>query len=291
MLHFWLRNHVIAATCVASLLASSQPANAWSAASGWFQAPGARVRLIAASIPGGNGADRVFAGVQMQLDKGWKTYWRTPGDAGGIPPELDFEQSVNLKAGPILYPAPHRSTDTNGTSLVYSDEVVFPVEIRPEDPAAPPLLKANVLFGVCLDVCVPVETALALDLVDQPGAEAGIGEKLMTYLRRVPHKMSMGARTTPTVQSIKARLTGPAPEIIIEARYASAAAQSGDLFVEIEDGTNIAIPAKVSLPDDAVARFRVDLAKTPNISKLKGKVARITLVSKAEQSETEWRIE
>ena len=280
MLHCWLRNHVIAATCVASLLATSQPANAWSAASGWFQAQGARVRLIAASIADGSGADRVFAGVQLQLDKSWKTYWRTPGDAGGIPPELDFEKSINLQAGPVLYPAPHGSTDANGTSIVYSDEVVFPVQITPEDLAAPSLLKANVVFGACLDVCVPVETALALELVDQQGADASISEKLMKYLRRVPHKVLMGAATTPSVQSIKARLTGPVPEIIIEARYASAGAQSGDLFVEIEDGTNISIPAKISLwrdnLDETAAAIRLAAAADSD-----GKIVAIRSASKA----------
>ncbi|MCB1435055.1 MAG: hypothetical protein KDK75_21725, partial [Alphaproteobacteria bacterium] len=39
-------------------------------------------------------ADGVWTtGVQIELDDGWKTYWRMPGDAG-IPPQFTWTASV-----------------------------------------------------------------------------------------------------------------------------------------------------------------------------------------------------
>ena len=212
------RFHLFVVLTLVVLLDPSQSANAWTAASDWVQSPGARVRIIAANIESNGGIDSIVAGVQLQLDKGWKTYWRTPGDAGGIPPELDWDQSDNMTVAQILYPAPHRLESSIGTSIGYSDEVVFPLQIKLKDPAKPALLRINVLFGICKDICVPVESELALKLVDQPGAEAGISAKLISNLKRVPHKIKFGADASPTVKSVSAKLTGSAPEIIIDAR-------------------------------------------------------------------------
>ena len=36
-----------------------------------------------------------MAAVEMRLDSGWKTYWRTPG-AGGLPTQFDFTASRNI---------------------------------------------------------------------------------------------------------------------------------------------------------------------------------------------------
>ena len=94
-------------------------------------------------------------------------------------------------------------------------------------------------------------------------------EKLRTFLRRVPHKVDVGSSQNPSVQSIKAKLTSPAPEIVVEARYAAGAAQTRDMFVEIVGGLNVAIPHRISMSDDGVTRFRVDLAEIPKPATLR----------------------
>ena len=52
-----------------------------------------RVSLLA----GGYSAGRHRAGLLIELDGLWKTYWRVPGDAG-IPPQLDWSGSQNAAA-------------------------------------------------------------------------------------------------------------------------------------------------------------------------------------------------
>ena len=45
---------------------------------------------------GGADNGELLAGVQIRLEPGWKTYWRTPGDSG-VPPSFDWSGSKNLK--------------------------------------------------------------------------------------------------------------------------------------------------------------------------------------------------
>ena len=54
------------------------------AATDWIDGPKADVRLISATTAVGD-RDKIPLGIEVRLDDGWKTYWRSPGDAG-IPP-------------------------------------------------------------------------------------------------------------------------------------------------------------------------------------------------------------
>ena len=63
-----------------------------------------------------------------------------PGDSG-VPPSFDWTGSKNLKQAEVLYPAPHRFADANGTAIGYDDEVVFPVKLTPEREGEPIELK------------------------------------------------------------------------------------------------------------------------------------------------------
>ncbi|OCX66983.1 hypothetical protein BFP70_03440 [Thioclava sp. SK-1] len=128
-----------------------------------------------------------MAAIRVSLDKGWKTYWRNPGDAG-IPPHINFAQSRNVADVKIHWPAPHVFEQNGMRSVGYKDEMILPIEITPQDPNRPMTLSASMDFGICDDICVPVsvnlDTALSgLGLPDplisdalnsQPRAVAGI---------------------------------------------------------------------------------------------------------------------
>ena len=71
--------------CAASPVLASQ-------ASDWSVTNGAAIRLLPGDAkPGGDG----LAGLEIRLDEGWKTYWRSPGDAG-IPPTFDWSKSEKI---------------------------------------------------------------------------------------------------------------------------------------------------------------------------------------------------
>lgn len=106
--------------------------------------------------------------LHIALAPGWKTYWRSPGDAG-IPPMFDWTGSENLASVRFHWPRPH-VFELNGLQTVgYKGELVLPIEVIPADPTRPVRLKGSVELGVCDDICLPA--ALPFDLVvEGPGA-------------------------------------------------------------------------------------------------------------------------
>ena len=104
------------------------------------------------------------AGLHIALDKGWKTYWRNPGEAG-IPPLIKAEASENLKTMEVLFPLPIRIIDDSGEALGYHDEVVFLLKLTPVDPAKPVTAAVSAFFGVCEKICIPAKFSGALKFV------------------------------------------------------------------------------------------------------------------------------
>lgn len=113
-----------------------------------------------------NGAH--MAAVELQLAPGWKTYWRSPGDAG-IPPSFDWSGSENVKSVRIHWPAPEVFEANGMQTIGYHESLILPVEITPEDPARPVKLSLVMALGVCDEICLPAMVELSSDL-DAPGA-------------------------------------------------------------------------------------------------------------------------
>src|ERR671934_2308361 len=92
-----------AAIGVATALLASSLAFAARAddASPWQRDGHSAVRLVAGSRSG----TVLLGGIAFQLQPGWKTYWRMPGDSG-VPPRFDFSKSENIEAVTVLLPAP-----------------------------------------------------------------------------------------------------------------------------------------------------------------------------------------
>ncbi|MEP1538646.1 MAG: protein-disulfide reductase DsbD domain-containing protein [Paracoccaceae bacterium] len=110
---------------------------------------------------------RRMAGLRLTLAPGWKTYWRTPGDAG-IPPQFDWKRARNLGGVAIDWPAPTVFVDNGFRSLGYKDQVILPLTITARDGSKPVHLRGRMNLGVCAEVCVPY----ALDIDQKLFAEA-----------------------------------------------------------------------------------------------------------------------
>ena len=109
-----------------------------------------------------------MAGLELKLAKGWKTYWRSPGDAG-IPPRFDWSGSENLESVRLHWPAP-TVFHTNGyLTIGYKGGLVLPIEIEAKDPSQPVRLRAVMELGICEDICLPAVLELSADLA-APGA-------------------------------------------------------------------------------------------------------------------------
>lgn len=278
---------IIAAVLTASLALGAE-AEAGPLATPWVEAHGAQARLIAGSVtPRKTGESNLAAGLAINLSPGWKTYWRSPGDSGGLPPHFDWSASVNLDAAKVLYPAPRRFRDAIGDSVGYSGPVVFPIEIRPKDPAKPVELRLSLSYGICREICVPAEAELALTI--PAGAIIPASPEITAALLAVPRGPDERQPDDPSLVSNEARLDGNSPKLVLQARFPGAAA-SGDMFIEGPDGAYVPLPRRTTEQGDT-AWFEVDLTQGVEPEELRGKTVRITMVSDFGQSEAYWTIE
>lgn len=126
--------------------------------SAWFETQGAKIRLIALPSPNGTVID---AGLQIELEKGWKTYWRSPG-ASGLPPQLDFSGSRNIAATSLGFPVPKTFRDGNGLTAGYDKSITLPIKIEPLFAERPVVINMTGIIGLCEEICVPVQFQLSL---------------------------------------------------------------------------------------------------------------------------------
>src|SRR5664279_3492459 len=127
----------LAATLLVS--AGATPARAQDA-SPWQRDGHSAVRLLAGSRSGAV----LLGGIALQLQPGWKTYWRTPGDSG-VPPRFDFSKSDNIEAVTVMWPAPAKFDDgAGGHSMGYHDGIVLPLRIVAKNADKPVTLRADI---------------------------------------------------------------------------------------------------------------------------------------------------
>src|SRR5205085_11967484 len=154
----------------AVLLASSLSLEARAEdASPWQRDGHSAVRLLAGSRSG----SVLLGGIAIQLEPGWKTYWRTPGDSG-VPPRFDFSKSDNVEAVTVLWPAPMKFDDgAGGFSLGYKKQVVLPLRIVAKNNDKPVTLRAHLNYAVCDKLCIPVEATSELTFASVASTEDG----------------------------------------------------------------------------------------------------------------------
>jgi DsbC/DsbD-like thiol-disulfide interchange protein len=122
------------------------------------------------------------AGLYVELDKGWKTYWRNPGEAG-IPPAITAE-AANLDSMRIDFPLPKRFIDETGESIAFHEEVLFPLYLKPKDASIPFDVKFSAFFGVCEQVCTPAKIDAALKF--SPNGSGEDTALISTWQAKVP---------------------------------------------------------------------------------------------------------
>jgi DsbC/DsbD-like thiol-disulfide interchange protein len=266
------------------LLASTLSAAAQGIATPWVDGYNSKTRLIAATFD--TPKPMVNAGIEITMAPGWKTYWRNPGDAGGVPPNINWAASTNVAAVKVLFPAPSRLKDASGDSIGYKSTVVFPLEVTPKDATKPVDLKLAIEFGVCREICVPAEAKLNLSVPvsGNVGKDRAVFDTLMATHAAVPRKAAERRPSDPELKSVTATLTGDKPGIVIEAAFPGGTS-GADLFLEASDGVYVPMPAAKAAITGNVARFTVELGSGVEPAELKGRTLTLTFVSPTGASE------
>jgi DsbC/DsbD-like thiol-disulfide interchange protein len=162
----------------------------------WQRDGHSAVRLLAGSRSGAV----LLGGIAFQLEPGWKTYWRTPGDSG-VPPRFDFSKSENIEAVTVLWPAPMKFDDgAGGHSLGYKGQVVLPLRIVPKSADKPVTLRADINYAVCEKLCIPVEASAELSFASVASTE---DSALFAALDTVPKPANVGDPNPLTIRDVK----------------------------------------------------------------------------------------
>lgn len=196
------------------------------AATDWIDGPKADVRLISATSAVGD-LDTIPLGVEVRLDEGWKTYWRSPGDAG-IPPFVEWDGSQNLANADFQWPAPIRFNFYDLETFGYEKSVVFPIMAQVDRTGEAVNLRARVDLLVCDDVCIPHSFEAALDLPAGPATPSDHANLIDRYQNQVP-----GDGSRAGLSFAGADVSGPASKPLIRAAFrADTPFQNPDLLVE-----------------------------------------------------------
>ena len=272
-------------TAIGAILLLALPAAAGGLATPWQHGHGSSTRLIVGSRPESGDSPRLVAGVEIKLAQGWKTYWKRPGDSGGIPPHFDWSGSLNLAAAHVLYPAPERLEDQAGETIGYKKSVVFPVDLTPADPTRPIVLRLTFQYGICREICVPAEARFETTIA--PEAVTTLQPELASALERVPRAAGPG---DPALVRAVAKLTGPAPSLTFEVKVPGGIA-GADLFAMAPDGIYLPTPKRIGQTAPDTILFAVDLAHGVEIDRLKGATLELSLIGAGRAVETRWTIE
>jgi len=259
-------------------------------ASAWTQAQMAQVRLVAGKQAGAAGGSEIVAGVEIALEDGWKTYWRNPGDAGGVPPELGWSNSENVAETKLLYPAPKRFKDKTGETIGYKGSVVLPVIVRADDPSRAVNLQGVLNFGICREICVPVTAELRLTV--PADLKPGLPPVLRTALEQAPRGGDAIKAGDPKLVSHEVVLDGDKPRIVLNVDLgAEGETGTGDVFAEASDGVYLPMPQRADGRAEGPARFEIDLTAANDPQELKGKTIRVTMIGPKGQSEASFVVD
>jgi DsbC/DsbD-like thiol-disulfide interchange protein len=253
----------------ATLLVSSLAVEARAQdASPWQRDGHSAVRLLAGSRSGAV----LLGGIAFELQPGWKTYWRTPGDSG-VPPRFDFSKSENIEAVTILWPAPTKFDDgAGGHSLGYHDQVVLPLRIVAKNADKPVTLRAAVNYAVCAKLCIPVEAAAELPFTSVASTE---DSALFAALDTVPKPANVGDPNPLTIRDVKR--DGKSTVLVDVA----APSEAGEINLFVEGPTpdwSLPVPKLIEHSPPGVKRFSFELDGVPPGVNPEGAALKLTLV-------------
>lgn len=241
-------------------------------ASPWIKDTYSSVRLIAGSRSG----NVLLGGISFQLQPGWKTYWRTPGDSG-VPPRIDFSKSDNIDSVKILWPLPVKFPDgAGGVSFGYQNQVLLPLRIIAKSPDKPVTLRASISYAVCEKLCIPVEANAELGFVSVASTE---DSAIAAALETVPKPAKIGDTTPVAIREVRRDGKLVLVDVIVrDEKNATHKDKEVQLFAEGPTADwALPVPKLIKREADGIQRFAFELDGLPPGVTADGAVLKLTV--------------
>ena len=256
---------VVLLTCAA---AAADPG-----ASDWVRADESAVRLISATSAVGTSSD-LRAGLEFTLEPHWKTYWRSPGDAG-FPVTVDWAGSRNVAAAEMSWPAPHRISVSGLETFGYENQVVLPVAVHLQTPGQPAVLNAKVNYLACSEICIPRDAQLTLELPAGTAAPTDYAQLINRFLAQVPGD---GARLGMTLDRVELGGTAEHPTLEVDGFSEVTPFEKPDAIVEGPSGFYFSAPTVDIADGGRRVRFEIPITVDKGAPSLKDAALTLTLV-------------
>ena len=230
--------------------------------SGWQQHQDMlRTRIIAASDDASS--DKVLLAWEADLATGWKTYWRSPGEAG-----LPVRVRVGEQEQEIQYPLPERFELFGLMTYGYKDRIVLPFYVARDELANG--LKIDASFMVCKEICVPFESNYELN--GELSSLSIHDGRIKSWMERVPSKAQKAGLKIDDV-----KITGKAghQRIVVEVE-ADHDLSKADLLSEGNGVFEFGAPKIKLVGNGTKARFVVPVMTMDKNMDIKGKQVRFT---------------
>lgn len=271
-----MRHFVQSTSVAAAIVLLSVGGNAQESETAWQDHQGMlETRLIAASsnvsaeFPGqlgGTNDDTVLLAWEANLKDGWKTYWRSPGEAG-LPVRV-FLDSEQLD---ILYPFPERFELFGLETYGYSKQVTIPFEV----PKKAGAYSFTADFMVCKDICVPFNATYDISIDPNLSGTIVTDTRIKNALEDVPHRFDE--------QDVDLNVTSvsfagkPGHQNLIVEATADMPLSKSDLLAELDEATQFHSPKTRLLADGKSVRYVLPVMSTRKNLDLAGKRVRLTL--------------
>jgi suppressor for copper-sensitivity B len=156
----------------------------------WQDNPHSKLRLMSPGLENAEG----FLVLDMEIEDGWSIYWRYPGELG-LPTSIEVKSDALLHQE-VLWPYPASSVVTIAQqkleSYLYQKRIFFPMHVVVDAKAKTTNFEVKISYGICKDICIPVETTLVLEMsVGEKNAE--VLQYLEKALQKIPVKNGSNA--------------------------------------------------------------------------------------------------
>src|SRR5215470_4607819 len=242
-------------------------------AADWVRADESAVRLISATSAVGTSSD-LRVGLEFTLAPHWKTYWRSPGDAG-FPVTVDWAGSRNVAAAEMSWPAPHRISVSGLETFGYENQVVLPVAVRLQTPGQPAVLNAKVNYLACSEICIPRDAQLSLELPAGAATPTDYAQLINRFVAQVPGD---GARLGMTLDRVELGGTPEHPTLDVDGFSEVTPFEKPDAIVEGPSGFYFSAPTVEIADGGRRVRFEIPISVDKGAPPLKDAALTLTLV-------------
>lgn len=246
-------------------VAFSQMVHAGNASSPWIIDQYTKSRLF---VGGYDKENKILhLGWHLTLKDGWKTYWRTPGEAG-LPPRWSWTKNKNINSIAVNWPVPELLHIFDMDTYIYHNEVILPIEVQVQNENEALSIALDLDYMICEEICIPLEGRYQLDIDTVGKVKISLFQKaqLDRYRGRVPAKIS-GDGTT-----VKADPKGNESLLITLPDHLSSVK---NIIVEGADG--MLFGKAVAIQSQDKKRFKVHYMGEPL---LEGQALTLTLLNK-----------